>query len=131
MAVSGDRRYRAAVGGFRRVVHILLLLLLVIFLVFLGRTAYHYGYAIFNETGAEVAPGKDVTVAVRGDMSAGELADTLSKKGLIKEIPVFLIQERLSGMHEMYVSGTYKLNTSMTPTEILKIITGESEEKDG
>ena len=125
MAGSGDRRYKAAVGGFRRVVHILLLLLLVIFLVFLGRTAYHYGYAVFNETGAEAAPGKDVTVAVRGDMSAGELADVLAQKGLIREIPVFLIQERLSGMHEMYVSGTYKLNTSMTPTEILKIITGE------
>ena len=131
MAVSGERRYRAAVGGFRRVVHILLLLLLVIFLVFLGRTAYHYGYVLFNETGAEAAPGKDVTVAVRGDMSAGELADVLFQKGLIKEVPVFLIQERLSGMHEMYVSGTYKLNTSMTPTEILKIITGESEEEDG
>ena len=131
MAVSKDRRYRAAVGGIRRVVHILLLLLLVIFLFFLGRTAYHYGYAVFNETGAEAAPGKDVTVAVRGDMSAGELAEVLSQKGLIKEVPVFLLQERISGMHEMYVSGTYKLNTSMTPTEILRIITGEAEEKNG
>lgn len=126
MAGLENKRYRAAVVGFRRVVHILLLVLLVIFLIFLGRTAYRYGYAVFNEKGVEAAPGKDVTVAVRSDMTVKELADVLSKHGLIEDTGVFLILERISGMHEAYVSGTYKLNTSMTPTEILRIITGNA-----
>ncbi len=127
MTTTKDRRYRTAVGGIRSVVNLLLFILLVIFLVFLGRTAYHYGYAVFNEKGVEEAPGHDVTVAVRADMTSRELAQLLAERGLIAEIPVFLVQERISGMHDQLVSGTYKLNTSMTPTEILKELTGNAE----
>lgn len=118
--------YDRAIFGFRSTLTLLVYVLLIVFFIFLGRTAYVYGYDIFNEQSAEEAPGRDVTVTIPENASVSEIADILKDDGVIKNKLLFRIQERLSAYHGQLGSGTFHLNTSETPTEIMAILAGDS-----
>ena len=57
-----------------------------------------------------------------------EIGGILDKNGLISSPYIFFLQERLSAYHGKLQHGTYILNTSQTPTEMMKIMAGEKEE---
>ncbi len=124
MAENGS--YSAAVFGMKTVIRLLLYLLIAVFIIFCGRTAYTYGYALFNEQGMEEAPGTDVAVIIPEGSSVREIGAILEKNGLIENVNLFQLQERLSNYHGKMQAGTYTLNTSQTPTELMAIMSGES-----
>lgn len=107
-----------------------LLILVVVGIFKVGEYAYTYCYSVVSDTAAEEEPGRDVSVSVTSDMSAGKVAKLLERKGLIKSADVFKIQMKVTGYEDKIQPGKYVLNTSMRPREMLKILAGEETEED-
>ena len=107
-----------------------LLILVVVGIFKVGEYAYTYCYSVLSDTAAEEEPGRDVSVSVTSDMSAGKVAKLLERKGLVKSADVFKIQMKVTGYEDKIQPGKYVLNTSMRPREMLKILAGEETEED-
>lgn len=107
-----------------------LLILVVVGIFKVGEYAYTYCYSVVSDTAAEEEPGRDVSVSVTSDMSAGKVAKLLERKGLVKNADVFKIQMKVTGYEDKIQPGKYVLNTSMRPREMLKILAGEETEED-
>ena len=107
-----------------------LLILVVVGIFKVGEYAYTYCYSVVSDTAAEEEPGRDVSVSVTSDMSAGKVAKLLERKGLVKSADVFKIQMKVTGYEDKVQPGKYVLNTSMRPREMLKILAGEETEED-
>ena len=107
-----------------------LLILVVVGIFKVGEYAYSYCYSVVSDTAAEEEPGRDVSVSVTSDMSAGKVAKLLERKGLVKSADVFKIQMKVTGYEDKIQPGKYVLNTSMRPREMLKILAGEETEED-
>jgi UPF0755 protein len=86
--------------------------------------SYVFGYSIFNEQAIASEPGQDVLVEIPEGASTREIADILVKNDLIESGWIFIAQERLSSYHGKLQSGTYLLNTSEKPTEMMRILAG-------
>ncbi len=124
--MAEQKTYSAAIFGMKTVIRILVYILIAVVVLFCGRTAYTYGYSLFNEQGMEAAPGTDVVVEIPEGASAREIGRILERNDLIENVNLFLIQERLSNYHGDMMSGTFVLNTSQTPTEMMAILSGET-----
>lgn len=107
-----------------------LLILVVVGIFKVGEYVYTYCYSVVSDTAAEEEPGRDVSVSVTSDMSAGKVAKLLERKGLVKSADVFKIQMKVTGYEDKIQPGKYVLNTSMRPREMLKILAGEETEED-
>lgn len=126
--MAGERTYRRTVTGLSAILRILVYVLLVIVLIYLGQRAYHFGYDIFHETAMEEEPGTDVIVTVPEGASPMEIAELLKNDGLISDTRLFWVQERISGYYDELGAGTFTLNTSEKPTELIEILAGEADE---
>ena len=105
---------------------------LVIMFIYKGAVAaYDYGYRIFKEEPVAEAPGVDVTVEITVGKSALQIGEVLEAKGLIRDAKLFYIQNLLSHYKDKLKSGTYTLNTSMTMTEMMGIMSPEQTEETG
>lgn len=125
-----DTAYRAVVSGAKGVLRILVYICAVLLIVFAGKTAYSFGYLIFDdhpmaETKEE---GQDVTVIVGEDDDVYQIGQTLEEKGLIERPVIFWVQEKLSDYRGKIQPGTYILNTSQNAEEMLAILSGENTE---
>ena len=125
-----DATYQAAVSGAKGAIRILLYVLLICVLIFVGKTAYSFGYLIFyQEPEAHTqADGQDVTVIVHEDDSVYDVGETLKEKGLIERPVIFWAQEKLSDYRGKIKPGTYLLNTHETVDEMLAILSGKNTE---
>jgi len=119
-----DVGYAVALFGAKGVIRILLYVLVAIFFISIARMSYVFGYSIFNEQAIASAPGQDVLVEIPEGASTREIADILVKNDLIESGWIFIAQERLSSYHGKLQSGTYLLNTSEKPTEMMRILAG-------
>ena len=70
------------------------------------------------------------TKAYTFGVSAGQLASQLYDKGLIDDKTVFYFQVKLSDYKDKFKDGTYSLNTSMKPTDMMKVLSGVSDSSD-
>lgn len=98
---------------------LMIVLLIVYAFIRLGTTAYDFGYRVFTESAMEEEPGTDVLVQVKSGMSGRELGQLLENKGLVRDANLFYLQLRFSAYYNRIHSGTYTLNTSMTPKEMI------------
>lgn len=123
-----DATYQAAVSGAKGTIRILLYVLLICILIFVGKTAYSFGYLIFyQEPEADTqADGQNVTVIVHEDDSVYDVGVTLQEKGLIERPVIFWAQEKLSDYRGKIQPGTYLLNTHETVDEMLAILSGKN-----
>ena len=96
----------------------------------LGSMAYSYGERIFGEPPMESAPGTDIVITVGSEDSVRDIAENLKSAGLIRDAGLFVLQERLAGYKEGVKAGTYTLNTSMTPEELIQTMAASSDEGD-
>ena len=98
-------------------------------LVSLGQTTYRYTHAVFSEEALEEAPGRDVHIEVAEDVSVEKFALILEEKGIIEDAKIFKLQMKMSDYEGTVKAGTYELNTSMKPSQILKILSKANEDK--
>lgn len=81
--------------------------------------AFDFGYRVFTEPAMAEKPGTTVVVTIEESMGAMEIADALFEKGLIRDVNLFWLQYQLSAYKGDILPGTYSLNTSMTPKELM------------
>ncbi len=106
----------------------LILLALVAVLLYEGSSrGYAFGHNIFYASSVEAAPGRDKNVTVSVGISAFQAAKILKENGLIDNEYSFVIQAEFFGYKVN--PGTYTLNTSMTPKEILQMMNEKKEEE--
>lgn len=95
---------------------------IVLGLIYLGQTTYYYTHAVFANEAFEEAPGKTVKLTISETVSGKELARVLEENGLIEDSKVFQIQMKMAGFGQTIEADTYELNTSMPPSELIKIL---------
>ncbi len=109
--------------------HIAVIVFALVLLFWLGKTAYGFGYNVFNEQPMSPGQGKEITVVIQDGSSVLKIGKTLESKGLISDAYVFWVQERISNYHGKLRPGTYKLSTAYTPTRIMGIMAGDKEQE--
>lgn len=125
-----DTAYRAAVNGAKSVLRILVYICVILAIVFAGKTAYSFGYLIFDQhpMAATEEEGQDVTVIVKEDDSVYDIGKNLKTKGLIEDPVIFWAQEKLSDYSGKIKPGTYLLNTYENVNQMLSVLSGENTE---
>ena len=94
----------------------------------IGKSAYQFGYNVFNQQAVSPGAGQEVTVVIPEGSSTYEVAKILKSKGLIEDSLVFYAQEKLSTYKGKMKAGTYLLSTAYTPTRIMGILAGDEEQ---
>lgn len=103
----------------------------VVILVYnLAIKAYDFGYRIFAEEPIDSGAGRTVSVSIVEGKTVSEIGDILEEKGLIRDSNLFYFQEMFSEYKGDLQPGVYELSTSMTPYEMMAImsVTEETEE---
>lgn len=123
-------RKKSAASTFVGTVINIVILLAAVMLVYRGSAvAFDYGERIFGEEPMEQAPGTDVEVTVAAGDDVASVAAQLEEKGLIRDVNLFRIQNLITANPEGFREGTYALNTSMTPEEMINILSGNAQEE--
>ena len=76
-----------------------------------------YTFAVSSE-----AQARETQVTISDGITSKQLAKLLYDKGLVKDKTCFYYQIILSDYKDKFVGGTYTLNTAMTPTEMMKVL---------
>lgn len=90
-------------------------------------TGFDFGYRVFTEPAMEMEPGRDIVVTIDKGMGAGEIGAELERKGLVRDGNLFMIQLMLSAYKDDIQPGSHILNTSMTPKEMMILMSEEKE----
>lgn len=93
--------------------------------VYLSRTGYDYGYRLFTETAVDEAPGTDILVQIKQETSNWQVGKLLEQKGLVRDGKLFYLQLKTSAYSKSIKPGVYTLNTSMTPKEMMIVMSGQ------
>jgi UPF0755 protein len=109
-------------------ISVIVILLVVYFGVRIASVGYDFGYRVFTETAVDEAPGKDALIQVKEDMSEYEIAQLLEESGMVRDAKLFFLQWKLSVYSGKEVPGVYTVNSSMTPQEIMAVISPDQEE---
>lgn len=129
MADTRDKAGRAGVflagGAFKIALYICIL----VFLIWVGKSAYQFGYDVFNQQAMSPGEGSAGNCSHKEGASAYKVGKTLEQKGLIKDAAAFVVQERMSAYHGQIKAGTYLLSTAYTPTRIIAVLSGEESEE--
>ena len=90
-----------------------------VFIIFTaGSKAYTFGHNIFDEEAvSSEAQARETQVTISDGITSKQLAKLLYDKGLVKDKTCFYYKDK-------FVGGTYTLNTAMTPTEMMKVLSG-------
>lgn len=104
--------------------------LIVLGIVYLGQRTFRYAHAVFSDTAMEAPPGRSVKIRIAEEVTAKKMAEFLEKKGVIENAETFRIQMKYHEFEGMIKPGIYELNTSMPPSEIIRILSGEQKEDD-
>ena len=88
---------------------------------------FDFGYRVFTEPAMEEDPGRDVVVTIDKGMGASEIGAELERVGLVRDKNLFMIQLMLSAYKDEIQPGTHILNTSMTPKEMMIVMSEEKE----
>lgn len=111
------------------ILSISIMVLLVIVVLKVGKTAYDMGYRIFTEPAMDKPPGQDMTVQIEEGMSSIELGNTLEEKKLVDSGLLFTIQLLVLDYDDKLKPGTYTLNTSQTAKEMMQVMAEEEIEE--
>ncbi len=106
---------------------VIVFIVIVLGIVFLGQTTYRYTHAVFSDAALEEEPGRAVRVKIPEDVSGKQLAKVLEENGLIEDANIFQIQMKMADFGDTVEAGTYELNTSMSPSEMFKILASGGE----
>ena len=100
-----------------------------VLVIWIGKVTYQFGYNIFNQQAMSPGEGQEITVVIKEDATAYDIAKTLKSKGLLEDSLVFVVREKLSNYSGKMRPGTYLLSTAYTPTRIMGILAGDAEQE--
>lgn len=91
---------------------------------------YNFGYRVFADIPASLAPGTDSQVTITESMSSKEIAQDFEEIGLVEDWKLFWTQMQFSEHKDEITPGVYTLNNSMKAEEMLEIISASGEEEE-
>lgn len=126
-----DGGHQSAVKHAGKTVRILIYVLVIVAIALLGKTAYSFGYAVFDqEPMTSEAREKEIEVIIQEGMSVYQIGKLLESKGLIEDPVIFWVQEQLSDYRGQIKTGRYTLSTAQTPDEMIEVMASEKEESE-
>lgn len=121
--------YQVAVNGAMGLVRLLIYVLVLIAIVYVGKTAYNFGYLVFDDTPAvSEENSQKISVLIPEDTGVYDVGVILKENGLIDRPVIFWVQEKLSEYRGEIQPGTYILNTNQTVEEMIEILAGANTE---
>jgi len=119
-------------GIFDSLTKIIFIAVVAIVIIGGAKTAYYYGYNLFNQTAVYEGDGEgeQASITVEDGDSADEIAEKLASEGLIKDKRLFKMQEKFSEFSGKEKTGTYELSTKLTPEEMIAIMSGYEYDED-
>ena len=118
-------------GVLDTVVKVAFVLIMIMLISRYSKLTYSYGYQIFNQKPVSTGSGRDVTVTISEGDGARTIGSKLAGAGLITDKKLFLLQERFSEYSGLEKPGTYELNTTMTPEQMIIIMAGGEDALEG
>ncbi|MCD8098911.1 MAG: endolytic transglycosylase MltG [Lachnospiraceae bacterium] len=109
---------------------IALLLFVIAAVIRVGEYAYTFTYRVVSDAAMEEEPGRDISVTINSSMTDSDIAEVLENKGLIESARIFRMQLKAFQYDGELQPGSYILNTSMTPSEMMAEMAGEGESED-
>lgn len=97
-------------------------------IVYLGQATYHYTQAVFSDKAFEEEPGRDVVLKIPEEVSVKKLSEVLEENGLVEDAAIFQWKVKMADFGATVKAGNYHLNSSMKPSEMIQILSGQIEE---
>lgn len=110
-------------------IKILVIVFLGLFLIFVFTKVKQFGYDIFADRPCTSSRSqmKEAEIEIKENESLSEIAKDLESKGIIKDDLIFSLSLRcMEGVDEIK-PGTYKVDSTLRPSEILDILTNKEE----
>lgn len=110
-------------------IKILLIVFLGLFFIFSFMKVKQFGYAVFADRPytSGKTQAKEAQIEVGESDSLSKIAKDLEEKGIIKDDFIFVLSLRcMEGVSDIK-AGTYTVNSSLKPSEILDILTKKEE----
>ena len=127
-----SQKYALAIGGAKGVIRILVYVFILLIICWLGKTAYGFGYEVFNQKPVDdELSAKSVTVTITEDMSVYQIGEVLQKGGLVEKPLVFWMQEKISDFSGKLLPGTYELTTAQDIDAMLRTMSQMDEVEEG
>ncbi len=111
------------------IVKVVIAVFIIMFVYDTGIKAYDFGYRVFAEEPMTTGEGRIISVYIEEGDSAKDIGVNLQEKGLIRDANLFFVQELLSENHGQIKPGIYDLNTSMSNSEMITIMSAETVEE--
>ncbi|MGN0407316.1 MAG: endolytic transglycosylase MltG [Bacteroides sp.] len=116
--------------GISIAINIIVVIIAVIIMYVIGSKGFQFGAAIFDEQSVDkVENAREVEVTIPVNITDSKIADIMYEKGLVEDKTVFKIQIALSEYKGKFKAGTYTLNTSMKPTEIMESLCQQNKDE--
>lgn len=126
-----DTGYDSALSRAKKIIKVLICIFIVLVILLLGKTAYSFGYDVFNQKAMDTEiNARDVSITVTDDMSVYEIGKLLKEKKLIEKPLIFVVQEKLSDYKGKIKPGIYELNSAQTIDDILEVLSKADEEEE-
>jgi UPF0755 protein len=117
---------KKVVGAFLGTVFRLIVIVCVLYLIYeLAVNAYNFGYRVFADIPAALAPGNDIEVTITENMDSKEIAKSFEESGLVEDWKLFWVQIQFSEHKDEICPGIYTLNNSMKAEEMLDTISAD------
>lgn len=116
--------FQVAFFSLKSILKIVVYIVIILMVLNLCKSAFSFGYEVFNHEPMTSGAGYDITVEIPVGASAGDIGEILEENGLINDSKLFVLQELLSNYHGKLQSGTFVLNTSQTVEEMIAILGG-------
>lgn len=104
------------------IIKIVAVIVAVMFIYRLGTMAYAYGERLFGEPPMTTEPGNEVVFTIEPSDDVKAVGEKMKDAGLIRDVTLFCIQEKLLGTKNGLQPGTYTLNTAQTPEEMIQLM---------
>ena len=107
---------------------VVLTVVIVLGIIYMGQSTYRFTRAVFSDAAIESEPGRSVKIQIKEDVSTKKLAEVLETHGLVDSALVFQIQMKMESFEGPVKAGSYELNTSMSPSKMLKVLSETNED---
>ena len=107
---------------------VVLTVAIILAIVYMGQTSYRFTRAVFSDSAMEEEPGRDVKISIKEEVGTKKLAEVFEKNGLVENALVFRIQMKMKSFEDTVKPGNYEMNTSMSPSEMLKVLSETNED---
>ena len=104
-------------------------LAIIVFLIEGFTYSFGFTYRMFNDAPKNAADKTTVTVSVLEDSSSRDIIDLVYDSGVVEDKYVFMAKTYLEGYYKKMKPGVYELSQSMTNSQILQLLTGQTKEE--